>query len=262
MLRPLLEPQTPAQRLQRLSPLFPQPSLAGHARLAAIIRAPAAWLDPWTRVCALEAVSQPADADLSGAVVAALEDPDPLVRESAVSTLARHDTSFQADCQGGKAMLTLVERVMLLRTVDFFGETSEEILAEAAATLMELEVKAGETILAKDQPTSAMYLIVEGQVGLQNADHSSASLGEKELFGELALLNPAPQPTPVIALTDARLLRLDQAPLFELLENHPPLAWGIIQRLAQRLQRASHGRAERARDDLLGGLHEKLVKRA
>ena len=58
----------------------------------------------------------------------------------------------------------------------------------------------------------------------------------------------------VTALTDARLLRLDQAPLFELLEDHPSVAWGIIQRLAQRLQRAGQGRAEQARADLLGGL--------
>ena len=107
-----------------------------------------------------------------------------------------------------------------------------------------------------------MYLLVEGQVGLQNGDRTSAFLGEKEVFGELALLNPAPQPSAVTALTDARLLRLDQAPLFELLEDHPPLAWGIIQRLAQRLQRAGQGRADRARDDLLGGLKEKLVKKA
>ena len=158
-------------------------------------------------------------------------------------------------------MLTLVEKVMLLKTVEFFAEVSEEVLAEAAAALVELEVKAGETILAKDERSSAMYLIVEGQVGLQNGDRNSAPLGEGEVFGELALLNPVPQSAAVTALTDARLLRLDQALLFELLEDHPPLARGIIQRLAQRLQRAGQGRAEQARADLLGGLKERLTSR-
>jgi CRP-like cAMP-binding protein len=281
---PLVEVRTPAEQLQRLSALFPQPRLSSQARLAEIIRAPAAWLAPWAKACALDAVGQPATGELSEAVIAAPTDPDPLVRESAAWTLARLDAALYrrhadtlaqdpsplvarairllaADTQGGKAMLTLVEKAMLLRTVDFFAETSEEALASAAATLTELEVKAGETILSKGERSSAMYLVVEGQVDVQNGDRSSATLGERETFGDLALLNPAAQPAAVTALTDARLLRLDQAPLFELLEDHPPIALGIIQRLAQRLQRAGQGRSEQARADLLGGLKGKLGKR-
>jgi CRP-like cAMP-binding protein len=284
ILGPLIEEQTPAQRLQRLTSLFPQPGLTSRERLSEIIGQPATWLAPWTKACALYAVGQLAAVELSGAVITALDDPDALARESAVWTLARLDAilyqryvatlaqdssplvvqairSLETGTKGGTIMFTLVEKVMLLKTVDFFAEVSEEVLAEAAATLAELEVKAGETILAKDERNSAMYLIVEGQVSLQNGDHNRATLGEGEVFGELALLNPAPQSNPITALTDARLLRLDQAPLFELLEDHPPLAWAIIQRLAQRLQRAGQGPAEQARADLLGGLKEKLSTR-
>jgi CRP-like cAMP-binding protein len=284
ILGPLIEEQTPAQRLQRLTSLFPQPGLTSRERLSEIIGQPATWLAPWTKACALYAVGQLAAVELSGAVITALDDPDALARESAVWTLARLDAilyqryvatlaqdssplvvqairSLETETKGGTIMFTLVEKVMLLKTVDFFAEVSEEVLAEAAATLAELEVKAGETILAKDERNSAMYLIVEGQVSLQNGDHNRATLGEGEVFGELALLNPAPQSNPITALTDARLLRLDQAPLFELLEDHPPLAWAIIQRLAQRLQRAGQGPAEQARADLLGGLKEKLSTR-
>src|SRR5262249_52808622 len=67
MLRPLIEVQPPAQRLQRLSSLFPQPHLAVQERLVEIIRAPAARLDLWTKLCALEAVGQSADIELAGA---------------------------------------------------------------------------------------------------------------------------------------------------------------------------------------------------
>ena len=284
MLRPLVEALPLGERSRRLSPLFPQPSLSSQARLAEIIRAPAAWLEPWAKACALEAVGQSAAGELAEAVVAALADPDPLVRESAGWTLARLDAALYrsraatlaqdpslvvaraisllaADTDGGTTMLTLVEKVMLLRTVDFFAEAEEEVLAAAAATLTELEFKAGDTILAKGERSSAMYLVVEGQVAIQNGDRNSTTLREREIFGDLALLNSAPQPMAVTALTDARLLRLDQAPLFELLEDHPSVAWGIIQRLAQRLQRAGQGRAEQARADLLGGLKEKLGRR-
>ena len=57
-----------------------------------------------------------------------------------------------------------------------------------------------------------------------------------------------------------RLLRLEQEALRELLEDHSQVAWGVMQRLAQRLQRQGHGRAEQARADLLGGLQEKLTR--
>jgi ATP/ADP translocase len=284
MLRPLIEALPPADRLRRLSPLFAQPSLGGQARLAEIIRAPAAWLEPWAKACALEAVGQSANGDLADAIIAALSDSDALVREAAVWTLARLDVALYrshagslaedsspavaravrllaADADGGKAMLTLVEKVMLLRTVDFLAEADEEVLADAAAMLVELEFKSGDTIVAKDERSSAMYLVIEGQVGMINGDRASTTFRERESFGELALLNPSPQDVAVAALTDARLLRLDQAPLFELIEDHPSVAQGIIQRLAQRLQRAGQGRAETARADLLGGLKEKLGRR-
>ena len=283
MLRPLIEALSPAERLRRLSPLFAQPSLGSQARLAEIIRAPAAWLEPWAKACALEAVGQSANGDLADAIIAALSDADALVREAAVWTLARLDVALYrshagalaedsspvvaraarllADTEGGKAMLTLVEKVMLLRTVDFLAEVDEEVLADAAAALVELVFKPGDTIVAKDERSSAMYLVVEGPVGMINGDRASTTFRERESFGELALLNPSPQDVAVAALTDARLLRLDQAPLFELIEDHPSVAQGIIQRLAQRLQRAGQGRAETARADLLGGLKEKLGRR-
>jgi HEAT repeat protein len=285
MLRPLVETLPPAERLQRLSLLFPQASLSRQARLAEIIRAAPAWLEPWARACALEAVNRAATGELADAVAAALASPDPLVRESAVWTLTRldaalyrsrvatlgHDPSpavarasglLAAGADGGKVMLTPVEKIMLLRTVDLFAEAAEGVLADAAATLVELDVKAGDTIVARDERSSAMFLVVEGRVSMQQGSRDSITLREREVFGELALLHPMPQPVVVTALTDARLLRLDQAPLSELLEDHPSVAWGIIQRLAQRLQRAGQGRAEQARADLLGGLREKLERRA
>lgn len=221
VLRPLVEPVPPDERLRRLEMLFPQPRLGRDERLAEIIRASEAWVEPWTRACALAVAGNAEDAR-----------------------------------DGGMAMLTLVEKVLLLRTVDLFTDVADEALADAAETLVELEVSPGDTIVARDETVAAMYLVVDGEVYVQGA-RDRAVVGAREVFGELSLLNPAPHP-PVAAQTAARLVRLDRAPLLELLEEHPAAARAIMQRLAQRLQRAGQGRAEAARADLLGGLKEKL----
>lgn len=220
-LRPLVEPLPPDERLRRLEPIFPQPRLSRHDRLAEIARADAVWVEPWTSACARAAAGEAEDTR-----------------------------------DGGVAMLTLVEKVLLLRTVDLFGEVGDEALADAAETLVELEVRPGDTIVARDETVAAMYLVVDGEVCVQGA-RESAVLGAREVFGELSLLNPAPHPA-VTAHTAARLVRLDRAPLVELLEEHPAAARAIMRRLAQRLQRAGQGRAEQVRADLLGGLKEKL----
>ncbi len=163
---------------------------------------------------------------------------------------------------GDEIMLMLVEKVICLKAVDFFTDTSEEVLADVAANLEELEIKAGQTILEKGEINSAMYIIVDGQVRLQDGQRTITKLDKNEVFGELSILNPDPQPAAVTALTDTRLLCLDQELLREVLEDHGVLAWRVMQRLAQRLQRVPiQGRSERTRDDLLGGLKEELIKK-
>lgn len=222
-LRPLVEPIGADERLARLEQLFPQPRLSHQERLTEIMTADVAWVDPWVNACACAVAGQPA-------------------------------------AEGATTMLSLVEKVLLLRTVELFDEVADEVLADAAATLVELEVKAGDTIVARDELSSAMYLVVDGEVSLQGSARESSILRTQELFGELSLLNPVPHPA-VTAQSDARLLRLERAPLLELLEEHPAAARAIMQRLAQRLQRAAQGRSEAARADLLGGLKEKLGRR-
>jgi CRP-like cAMP-binding protein len=76
------------------------------------------------------------------------------------------------------------------------------------------------------------------------------------------LLDPAPRSASATALTETRLFRLDQVPFYELLENHSDVARSMLQVLARCLRRSrGETKAERAKDDLLGGLTERLAKR-
>ena len=90
--------------------------------------------------------------------------------------------------------------------------------------------------------------------------HTLNQLKEREVFGEMALLDPEPRLASVTAVVDTRLLRLDQAPFYELLEDRIEVARGIIQMLSQRLRaRVADLNALRAR---LASLEQRPVGEA
>src|SRR5204863_9536790 len=91
---PLFADLAPEQRLQRLAAAFPQRALAALDRLAALVAPAVPTGDPWLRACALAAAAH-GGARLVPGVVAAIDDPQPLVRETALRTLARLD---RLDC--------------------------------------------------------------------------------------------------------------------------------------------------------------------
>ncbi len=264
MLLPLLPDLPPSQRLQSLRASFPQPKLDRHQRLGEIIAGPDERLNPWTKTCALYAVGRLSATELSDTVITALSAPDPLVRETAAWTLfkldpagyhrhiseLRHDPSPQVARvvgqvpipaaetarKGGEAMLSTIEKVITLKTASIFAGTPDEILAEVASLLEEVELKEGETIFEKGDAGDSMYIIVDGQVRVHDGGRTLNYLGEGDVFGEMAVLDPEPRLASVTAVEDTRLFRLDQEPFYELMDERIEVARGIIHVLSQHLR--------------------------
>jgi CRP-like cAMP-binding protein len=61
-------------------------------------------------------------------------------------------------------------------------------------------------------------------------------LGEKEMFGEMALLDTEPRSASVTAEEKTYLLRLEQEAFYELMADRPEIAKGIIRELTQRVR--------------------------
>jgi HEAT repeat protein len=248
---PLLDEATPVQRVQRLQGHFPQPSLGLHQRLQDILTWSEGQITPWIKVCTLYTVAECNAAACLEAVSAALADPTPHVRETALWALFKLEpaayrkslTMFQheacpavarvmrriaAESQGESAMLLTIEKVLILKTVSIFAETPEEILADVAAILEEVDVQAGETILHKDDVGRCMYIIVDGRVRIHNGDQTIAYRGARDIFGELAVLDAEPRSASVTAEVDMHLFRLDQDAFYELMADRFEVARGII----------------------------------
>ncbi len=134
-------------------------------------------------------------------------------------------------------MLLTVEKVMVLKSVDIFAHTPEEILVDIAGLLKEIAVAASATIFEKGDRGDSMYIIVEGEVEALNEGHAFAQMGERQVFGEMALLDGEPRTATIRATTLTRLLRLDQEPFYELMDDRIEIARGVIHVLLQRLRR-------------------------
>ena len=133
-------------------------------------------------------------------------------------------------------MLT-IEKVILLKGVAMFAATSEDILADVATILEEVELQPGELVFDKGEQGNSMYIIINGKVRVFDGDKTINFLGEREIFGELALLDPEPRSAGVEAVEETRLFRLDRNTLFELMADNIGVVSGIMQVLCQRLRR-------------------------
>ena len=146
-------------------------------------------------------------------------------------------------------MLLVIEKVIILKTVSIFAGTPDSTLAEVAALLEEQVLSAGERLFEKGDPGRCMYIIVSGRLRVHDGDQTLNELGERDIVGEMAVLESAPRSASVTAVEETRLLRLDQEPLYELMADHVDVARGIIGVLSSRL---------RARIEDIGDLRARL----
>lgn len=133
-------------------------------------------------------------------------------------------------------MLSTVEKVLILKTVSMFSKTPDNILADVGDLLEELDVAEDETIFKKGDTGDSLYIILDGKVRVHDGERLLNFLGEREVFGEMALLDPEPRMASVTAVEATRLFRLEQAPFYELMVERPEVATGIIRVLTGHLR--------------------------
>lgn len=133
-------------------------------------------------------------------------------------------------------MLTTIEKVITLKTVSIFSQTADEVLAEMASILKEQTAQAGETIVRKGEFGDSLYIIVAGQVRVHDGDHTLTHLGDRDIFGELSVLDAEPRSATVTATVETQLFCLDQESLYELMTTRVEVIYGIMRVLCQRVR--------------------------
>lgn len=132
--------------------------------------------------------------------------------------------------------LLLVEKVLILKSLSIFSDTPEHILADLAPLMEEEEYESGTLVFKEGELGDCMYIIHEGEVKIHKENVTLAILSEKEVFGELALLDPEVRSASATTVTNCILFRIDQEPLYEVIDNRPEVARGFIKILCKRLR--------------------------
>lgn len=135
-------------------------------------------------------------------------------------------------------MLT-IERVICLKAVPMFAEVSDEILADVAELLGEVDYAKGQVVFEKGAEGDSLYVVISGRVRVYDGARPIVELGPKEIFGELALLDPEPRLASIAAVEDTRLFRLDRESFAELMAGNIEVVRGVLHVLCERLR--AHG---------------------
>ena len=138
--------------------------------------------------------------------------------------------------QSNSDRLLLVEKVFILKSLSIFKDTPEHILADLAPLMQEEEYEENTLIFKEGELGDCMYIIHEGEVKIHKGDTGLAILKEKEVFGELSLLDAESRSASATAHTDCILFSINQEPFYELIESRPEVARGFIKILCQRLR--------------------------
>ncbi len=112
---------------------------------------------------------------------------------------------------------------------------------EALMTLDEapLKLDPGQVIFSAGDAGREMFIVRTGCVELRIGDTLLETVGEGGIFGELALVDPAPRSATAIAGPECSLVLVDAAAFNDLVRKVPGLGLEVMKVLARRLRRTN-----------------------
>ncbi len=108
------------------------------------------------------------------------------------------------------------------------------ILAGAGAPVR--SYKAGEVIFREGDPAKELFIVKTGTVEVRLGNRLLDTLPERSIFGEMALIDPAPRSATVVAATDATIVPVDEKQLLFLVSRTPHFALNVMRVLTRRLR--------------------------
>ncbi len=143
------------------------------------------------------------------------------------------------------SQISAYDRVLLLAQTSLFAQTPENVLASVTPIMKEEDHPAGELIFRKGDLGSGMYVIYTGEVAILDGDTELARFGRGDFFGELALLDTESRSATAEAITNVRLLRIDQDDFYDLMEERGEVLRSIVRSLSGRIRRQNDVLANR-----------------
>ncbi len=134
------------------------------------------------------------------------------------------------------AELNIVEKVIALEAVDLLKNLSPEQLSRIASISKETKMGPGKAIMAPDQPSDALYVILDGAVSISRDNAELHVARQNEVLGAWALFDSEPMNVTAKAVEDTRLLRIGRDDFYDLLADNSEITASIFSMLVKRFR--------------------------
>lgn len=122
-----------------------------------------------------------------------------------------------------------------LKKTPLFEIFSDSDLKTLASSVLTVEVIANDTVFSEGSKADSLYFIQYGSVKIVKSgkqdDQSLRELSEKNIFGEMGLLDQAPRAASVIAKENVKLLKIPYLALELLLQKDPKIGMKLYKHL-------------------------------
>jgi CRP-like cAMP-binding protein len=102
-----------------------------------------------------------------------------------------------------------------------------------------IKLDPGQVVFSAGEPGTEMFIVRTGTVTLQIGDEVIETVQQGGIFGEMALVDPAPRSATAVAGPGCTLVLVDQHSFNDLLRRVPGLGLEIMRVLVRRLRRAN-----------------------
>ena len=130
------------------------------------------------------------------------------------------------------------ELVESLKRVPIFAGVRDKELGRLVKAMRESRFNEGEVITTEGRSGVGFFLIEEGNATVSLRGEIVRTLGPGDHFGEIALIDEGPRSATVTASTDLRCRGLAAWEFRSFVQEHPEVAWPLLETLASRLRDA------------------------
>jgi CRP-like cAMP-binding protein len=125
-----------------------------------------------------------------------------------------------------------------LRNVSIFAGLSDEDLERLGRQMKERRFAEGADVTAEGAGAAGFFVIIEGNATVSVMGEVRTTLGPGDYFGEIALIDEGTRSASITAATDILAYGMTVWEFRPFVEEHPQVAWALLQTLARRLREA------------------------
>jgi CRP-like cAMP-binding protein len=125
-----------------------------------------------------------------------------------------------------------------LRNVPLFAGLPDDDLERLARQMKERRFSEGSAVTTEGAGGAGFFVIIDGNATVMVGHEERAQLGPGDHFGEIALIDEGMRSASITADTDLLCYGMTAWEFRPFVEEHPQVAWAMLQTLARRLREA------------------------